>query len=206
MLNKHIHSNPFIEFDKWLNEAKKNTEINLYNAVVLGTVDKNNRPETRTVLLKGHSESGFIFYTNSHSQKGKSLKINPFASLTFHWEKLGKQVNIRGTVSLVDPIQSDAYFATRPRGSQISAWASKQSTTIKTRNELEEIKKKYIKEFEGKPVPRPKHWNGYLLKPDEIEFWVDRQSRFHDRFLFKNQTKSIKKGSQFSWKMTRLCP
>lgn len=206
MLNKHVDSDPFKEFSKWLNEAKNNTEIKIYNTMILGTVDKNNRPETRTVLLKGHSEKGFIFYTNSNSQKGKSLKLNPYASLSFHWEKLGKQINIRGSVALLDPKQSDTYFETRPRGSQISAWASNQSSTITTRNELEEIKKKYILKFEGKPVPRPPHWNGYIVQPDQIEFWVDRQSRFHDRFLFTKQTKSTKKGNQNSWKMTRLCP
>ena len=206
MLNKHIDPDPIIEFDKWLNEAKDNTEIKIYTAMTLGTVNKHNRPETRTVLLKGHSQNGFIFYTNSNSKKGKSLKLNPYASISFHWEKLGKQINIQGKAVIQDTTLSDEYFATRPRGSQISAWASNQSSAVKNRNELEVIKKKYIQKFEGKPVPRPPHWNGYIVQPDQIEFWVDRQSRFHDRFLFTRQTKITKKETKSSWKMTRLCP
>ncbi len=206
MLNKHINKNPFIEFDKWLNEAKNNTEITIYNTVILGTVDKNNRPETRTILLKGHNKDGFIFYTNSHSQKGQSLTLNPYASLTFHWEKLGKQINIKGKVSLQDSDISDTYFATRPRSSQISAWASNQSSPIKSRQELETIKKKYSNKFENNTVPRPPHWNGYIVRPDEIEFWVDRQNRFHDRFMFTKKTNKPNKSKTTNWIMTRLCP
>ena len=176
--------NPFQLFEKWFEEAKKN-EINDPNALALGTVSKEGIPSVRMVLLKGYNEKGFIFYTNLNSQKGNEIKENPNATMCFHWKSLLRQIRIAGTLKQVDDKTADEYFNSRAYESRIGAWASKQSTILKNRDELlkniEDFKKKY-KDVER--VPRPGHWSGWNLKPSSIEFWLDGDNRIHERLKY----------------------
>ncbi len=174
---------PFELFDAWLKEAWQ-SELNDANAMTLATVDSAGLPDARTVLLKGHDARGFVFYTNRNSAKGLELQDNPKAALLFHWKSQRRQVRIRGAVSLVSDAESDAYYASRPLGSRIGAWASDQSRPAADRGELE----KRVADMElelGDDPPRPPFWGGYRVAPEEIEFWQDGQFRLHDRFLFR---------------------
>ena len=175
---------PFKLFEKWFDEAKKN-EINDPNALALGTATKNGIPSVRMVLLKGFDKNGFVFYTNLNSQKGKELKENPNATMCFHWKSLLRQIRIVGTLNLVNDKTADDYYNTRAYESRIGAWASKQSSILKTRDELlnslESFKKKYNDEDK---VPRPGHWSGWNLKPTSIEFWLDGDNRIHERLKY----------------------
>ena len=175
---------PFKLFEKWFNEAKKN-EINDPNALALGTASKTGIPSVRMVLLKGFDKNGFIFYTNLNSQKGNELKDNPNATMCFHWKSLLRQIRIVGTLNLVDDKTADDYYNTRAYESRIGAWASKQSSILKNREELldslEIFKKKYNDEYN---VPRPDHWSGWNLKPSSIEFWLDGDNRIHERLKY----------------------
>ena len=175
---------PFQLFERWFAEAKSK-EINDPNALALGTANKDGIPSVRMVLLKGFDKNGFIFYTNLNSQKGKELKENPNASMCFHWKSLLRQIRIVGTLQLVDKKTADDYYNTRAYESRIGAWASNQSSVLKSRDELlksiEEFKKKYPNE---KKIPRPKHWSGWNLNPIEIEFWLDGKDRIHERLLY----------------------
>ena len=183
--------NPIDLFEDWFNEAKK-TEINDPNALALATVGKNGIPSVRMVLLKEFNKKGFIFYTNLNSQKGNEIKSNPNASMCFHWKSLLRQVIITWVLSNVSDSDSDNYYNSRSYGSRIGAWASNQSSILKSRDELlksiEEFKKKYPNE---KNIPRPKHWSGWNLNPIEIEFWLDGQDRIHERLRYtkKNSNK-----------------
>ena len=176
--------NPIDLFAEWFNEAKK-TEINDPNALSLATVGKNGIPSVRMVLLKDFNEKGFVFYTNLNSQKSKEIKSNPNASMCFHWKSLLRQVRITGKLSNVPDEDADNYYNSRSYGSRIGAWASNQSSVIKSRDELlkslEEFKKKYKNE---KNIPRPKHWSGWNLNPIEIEFWLDGKDRIHERLRY----------------------
>jgi pyridoxamine 5'-phosphate oxidase len=174
---------PFELFDLWFAEAKA-SEPNDPNAMALATVDADGLPDVRMVLLKGHDASGFVFYTNSHSAKGRELAGQPKAALLFHWKSLRRQVRVRGAVEAVSAAESDAYFASRPRASQIGAWASDQSATLSARAALEGRVAEFDAEFGEGAVPRPPHWRGYRIVPAEIEFWRDRRSRLHERRLF----------------------
>jgi len=189
-------NDPIDLFEVWMNEAKK-TEPNDPNAVALGTSDKNNSPSVRMVLLKDFNKDGFVFYTNLNSQKGKELKNNPKAAMCFHWKSLLRQIRINGIVQKVSDKVADEYYNTRSYDSRIGAWASKQSTLLNNRNELlnsiEEFKKKYNNKNE---VPRPDHWSGWNLIPTSMEFWLDGESRIHERLKYikndkGNWTKSL---------------
>jgi pyridoxamine 5'-phosphate oxidase len=178
---------PFELFDRWFAEAKA-SEPNDPNAMALATVDAAGLPDVRMVLLKGHDVRGFVFYTNSHSAKGRELAGQPSAALLFHWKSLRRQVRVRGRVEVVSEAESDAYFASRPRASQIGAWASDQSAPLSARAVLEGRVGEYDAKFDGVAVPRPPHWRGYRIAPAEIEFWRDRRSRLHERRLFSRRS------------------
>ena len=175
---------PFELFGIWMNEAK-NKELNDPNALALSTSDKKGNPSVRMVLLKDFNKEGFTFYTNLNSQKSKEITDNPKGSMCFHWKSLLRQIRITGSISKVNNQVADKYFSSRSYESRIGAWASNQSTILKSRDELlnsfEEFKKKYPNE---KDVPRPKHWSGWNLDPYEIEFWLDGQDRIHERLLY----------------------
>ena len=186
--------NPIDLFEDWFNEAKK-TEINDPNALALATVGKNGIPSVRMVLLKDFNEKGFVFYTNLNSQKSTEIKSNPNVSMCFHWKSLLRQVRITGKLSNVSAMDADNYYNSRSYGSRIGAWASNQSSVLKSRDELlnsiEEFKKKYSNE---KNIPRPKHWSGWNLNPIAIEFWLDGKDRIHERLRYtkKDNDKWIK--------------
>ena len=175
---------PFELFEEWFEVAKKK-EINDPNALALGTASKDGIPSVRMVLLKGFDKDGFIFYTNLKSQKSKELKENPNATMCFHWKSLLRQIRIVGKLNQVDDKTADDYYSTRAYESRIGAWASKQSSILKSRDELlnnlENFKKKYS---EKDNVPRPDHWSGWNLKPSSIEFWLDGDNRIHERLKY----------------------
>jgi len=175
---------PFELFKEWFEVAKKK-EINDPNALALGTASKDGVPSVRMVLLKGFDKDGFIFYTNLKSQKSKELKENPNATMCFHWKSLLRQIRIVGKLNQVDDKTADDYYSTRAYESRIGAWASKQSSILKSRDELlnnlENFKKKYS---DKDNVPRPDHWSGWNLKPSSIEFWLDGDNRIHERLKY----------------------
>ncbi len=175
---------PFKLFQKWFDEAKKK-EINDPNALALGTASKTGVPSVRMVLLKGFDKNGFIFYTNLNSQKGNELKENPNATMCFHWKSLLRQIRIVGTLKLVDDKTANDYYNTRSYESRIGAWASKQSSILKSRDELLNSLESFKKKYNGKDkVPRPDHWSGWNLKPSSIEFWLDGENRIHERLKY----------------------
>ena len=176
--------NPLDLFNEWFDEAKK-TEINDPNAFALATADRNGIPSVRMVLLKNYNQKGFIFYTNLESKKSKDLKVNSNASGCFHWKSLLRQIRITGKILKVTDKEADDYYKSRSYGSKIGAWASKQSTILKSREELqkaiEDYKKKYPNE---KSIPRPNYWSGWNLNPYEIEFWLNKENRIHERLKY----------------------
>jgi pyridoxamine 5'-phosphate oxidase len=185
---------PIALFDKWYEEAKK-SEINDPNAIALATSDKNNIPSVRMVLMKEFNEKGFVFYTNLNSQKSIEIKENPNASMCFHWKSLLRQVRINGVIEPVKDKQADQYYNSRGYESRIGAWASKQSAVLNNRNELFEAISKFKEKFQDKEnVPRPSHWSGWNLIPNNIEFWLDGEGRIHERLKYQkdNQGKWIK--------------
>ncbi len=177
---------PFSLFRTWMQEAEA-AEVNDANAMALATVDAAGRPTVRAVLLKGLDERGFVFYGNTESRKGTNLAARPVACANFHWKSLRRQVRIEGAVEPVTPAEADAYFATRPRGSQIGAWASQQSRPLDSRATLEARIADLERQYEGRDVPRPPHWSGYRILPDYVEFWQDGQFRLHDRITFRRE-------------------
>jgi pyridoxamine 5'-phosphate oxidase len=187
---------PFDLFAAWLAEAGR-SEPNDPNAMALATVDASGLPDVRMVLLKGHDRRGFVFYTNLRSAKGEELAGNPKAALLFHWKSLRRQVRVRGPVSPVDAAEADAYFASRPRGSRIGAWASDQSRPARDRAELEARVAEREAQFPD-VVPRPPHWSGFRVRPERIEFWQDGAFRLHDRFAY------VADGD--GWHVARLFP
>jgi pyridoxamine 5'-phosphate oxidase len=174
---------PLALFDAWYAEAQA-SEPNDPNAMALATADAEGRPSLRMVLLKGHGADGFVFYTNRTSRKAGDLAANRHAALLFHWKSLRRQVRVEGAVTLATDAQSDAYFASRGRDSQLGAWASDQSSPLDARATFEARFAEAQARFEGGDVPRPPHWGGYVVAPERIEFWQDRAHRLHERRLF----------------------
>ncbi len=192
-----ISPDPIEQFKTWMSEAVE-SKVNEPNAMALGTVTENSRPCVRIVLLKGLIDGQFRFFTNYSSNKGKQMDSNPNVSLTFFWPELERQVRIEGIVSKISSEDSNAYFSSRPIGSQIGAWASPQSELIKSRKVIEEQEKSISKKYEDSKIPRPSFWGGYNVTPDMIEFWQGRKSRLHDRLLFRKE--------ENIWKVSRLAP
>ena len=181
-------ANPVDLFKKWFAVAEK-SEINDPNALSVATSSKEGIPSVRMVLLKGLSDKGFVFYTNFNSKKGSDLKSNPNASMCFHWKSLRRQVRVTGKVSVVENEEADKYFSSRKYGSKISAWASSQSEKMGNRNEFLNKIKEYEKKFpKEKDVPRPPHWSGWRILPNEIEFWVEVDNRSHQRLIYKKES------------------
>ncbi len=192
-------ADPIALFAGWLAEASK-SEPSDPNAMTLATVDAEGMPDARTVLLKGVDETGFVFYTNLTSAKGRQLKAHPEAALLFHWKSLRRQVRVRGTTALVSDEEADAYFATRARPSQIGAWASDQSQPMEDPLALEKAVARFGLKFGLSEVPRPPGWSGFRLAPLAIEFWRSRRFRLHERLVFTRQ------GPSESWRTARLYP
>lgn len=192
-----INKSPFKQFEKWFAEAMT-AEIFEPNAMTLATADKSGKPNARIVLLKGFDENGFSFYTNYLSQKGKEIKKNPQACLVFFWGELERQVRIEGKIEKLSKEASEKYFHSRPVGSQIGAIVSPQSQIITDRKVLETKVEELTGQYEGKIIPKPAHWGGYILKPTAIEFWQGRTSRLHDRIKY-----DLINGK---WQTNRLAP
>ena len=190
---------PFAQFTEWLSLAATK-EPNDPNAMALATVGPDGLPNVRMVLLKGHDHDGFVFYTNTESAKGRELLAARKAALCFHWKSLRRQVRVRGNVSTVSEAEADAYFATRPKDSQIGAWASRQSRALKGRFELETEIARVAARHALSRVPRPPHWTGFRVSPVEIEFWRDRPFRLHDRLVYRREM------SASPWQTERLFP
>ena len=189
---------PFRLFADWLKEAEAG-EPNDPNAMALATVDGGGLPNLRMVLLKGFDDQGFVFYTNFESQKGRELLATPKAALLFHWKSLRRQVRVRGPVEVVGDAEADDYYRSRPRGSRIGAWASRQSRPLESRFALEKAVAEYTLKFGVGEIPRPPHWSGFRIRPASIEFWQDGLFRLHDRIRFEA-------GSDGAWSRTRLYP
>lgn len=195
---KEVDSSPISQFSVWFNEALE-AKVDEVNAMVLSTSNQSGKPSARVVLLKDFDIKGFVFFTNYNSQKGQELSQNPYASLTFFWSQLERQIRIEGVVEKISKIDSNDYFQSRPWESRIGAWVSAQSSRIDNREQLEVSFEKFSKEFkENGIVPMPDYWGGYLLVPNYFEFWQGRPSRLHDRIGYE------KKGEM--WNVFRLAP
>ena len=217
---RDLDPDPIVQFRVWFDQARgaraggrlRKFFVRLYkamfllggaeqvdlNAMTLATVDAQGHPSARVVLLKGVDERGFVFYTNYHSRKGLEIQGNPQAAMVFYWADLEREVCIAGTVTQLPPAESDNYFRSRPRGSQIAAWASQQSEVVPDRAALDHAWTQAEARFHGQEVPRPPHWGGYVLRPDRIEFWQGRANRLHDRFRYLRE--------QGGWWLDRLAP
>jgi pyridoxamine 5'-phosphate oxidase len=192
-------ADPVALFRIWMAEAELH-EPNDANAMALATVDEGGLPDVRMVLLKDMDEAGFVFYTNFHSAKGAELVATRKAALNFHWKSLRRQVRVRGPVDQVSDAEADEYFATRPRGSQLGAWASNQSHSMKSRERMIKDVAALGKKYEGRDVPRPPHWSGFRVTPLQIEFWINREFRLHDRRIFRRP------GPDAPWTSERVYP
>jgi pyridoxamine 5'-phosphate oxidase len=192
-----LASDPVEQFRRWFGEATEALEVP--EAMALATANPAGAPSVRMVLLKGHDERGLVFYSHHTSRKGKELEANPQASLLFHWSPLGHQVRVEGEVERVSDAESDAYFATRPRGAQLGALASRQSAPLASRAELDERLAELEAELAGRPVQRPPTWGGFRLVPTAWEFWQHRASRLHDRFRYERDASG-------EWRIERLFP
>ena len=198
LLEKDLAKNPFAQFEKWFQEAEA-AKLTEPNAMSLATVGRDGRPSVRTVLLKHCDGRGFVFYTNYESRKGRELADNDRASLLFPWVALERQVIAEGVISRVSREEADVYFHSRPRTSQLAAWASPQSTVIAGRAVIEESYRAVEKKYEGREVPLPPQWGGFRLAPETVEFWQGRRSRLHDRLRYRRE-------SGGDWTVERLAP
>lgn len=193
-----VQTDPLKQFEQWFDEAQK-ADISEVNAMNLSTVNQEGMPSSRIMLLKDIENDGFVFFTNYQSDKGKDLETNPVAALLFFWKELERQVRIQGNISKIGKEDSEEYFQSRPRGSQIGAWTSPQSSVIESRQLLEDREKAIAEKYKGAEVlPKPEQWGGYILKPLKIEFWQGRPNRLHDRILY-----SLVDGT---WQINRLAP
>ncbi len=195
---KDLARDPFRQFEKWFQEAEA-AKVHEPNAGVLSTATKDGRPSARMVLLKGLDGRGFVFYTNYDSRKGRELEGNPRATYLFPWITLERQVIVEGPVTKVAREESEAYFHSRPRASQLAAWASAQSSIISGRGPLEEAMKTTEQKYQGVEAPLPPNWGGYRISPETVEFWQGRRSRLHDRLRYR-------RGAEGSWSVERLAP
>jgi pyridoxamine 5'-phosphate oxidase len=193
-----LDPNPIKQFANWFTTAIE-TGIRDVNAMSLATAGQDAKPSVRIVLLKSFDEDGFVFFTNYESEKGKQLEANPYAALGFYWIELDRQIRISGKVDKTSRKESETYFHSRPVGSQLSAWASRQSAVLDGRRVLDARMEEMNERFANKRVPLPPHWGGYRLKPDNMEFWQGRSNRLHDRFRYTRQ-------SDGSWLIERLAP
>ncbi len=193
-----LDPNPFRQLRAWLDDAIS-AQVIEPNSMCLATVDEQGHPDARFVLLRGLDERGLVFYTNSRSAKGRQLAHCPYATAVFWWGVLERQVRVSGSVELVSEEEADAYFATRPRGHQLSAWVSPQSEVVPSREWLEEHAREVEARFEGQPVPRPDYWTGYRIVPQVFEFWQGRRNRLHDRIRYVRQEDG-------TWRRERLAP
>jgi pyridoxamine 5'-phosphate oxidase len=195
---KDLARDPFRQFEKWFQEAEA-AKLPEPNAMVLSTSDRDGQPSARTVLLKGLDGRGFVFYGNYESRKGRELSVNPRASLLFPWIAIERQVIAEGPVAKITREESEAYFHSRPRLSQLAAWASPQSSIVSSRAMLEESMKTLGDRYAGREVPIPPHWGGFRLSPETVEFWQGRRSRLHDRLRYR-------RGKDGGWTVERLGP
>ena len=195
---KTVDRNPIDLFRRWF-DAAVNSGSRLPESMTLATATQDGKPSARVVLLKQFDDEGFVFYTNYHSSKGRQLEENPYAALVMYWTVLDRQVRVEGAVERVSPDESDEYFKSRPRESQIGALASPQSEVVNGRQVLEQRFRDFEKFYRDRHVERPAHWGGYILKPERIEFWQNRSGRLHDRILYERDPSG-------SWSIKRLAP
>lgn len=199
LLESNVPQAPIELFQQWFYDAESannSTETNAMNVATLGT---DGYPKSRIVLLKKYTWEGFIFYTNYQSEKGKAIAHNPNVCASFFWEQQERQVIIKGKAEKLSENMSEGYFETRPEGSKLGAWSSKQSQVVNSRETLNKQLEQYAKKFKGKEIPKPKHWGGYIIKPISIEFWQGRPNRMHDRIRYTLL-------ENFEWKIERLAP
>ena len=197
LLETDVARDPLEQFRRWYADAEE-AGIRAPHAMALATADAHGAPSVRMVLLKGADDDGFVFFTGYGSRKGGELEANPRGALLFYWDPLGRQVRVEGSVERVSPAESDAYFATRPRGAQLAATASRQGRVLQSRDELDSRVAELERELAGGGVPRPEHWGGYRLRPNVYEFWQHRESRLHDRLRYRRE------GGD--WLLERLSP
>lgn len=198
LLEEEIPQDPFELFDIWIKETETNKEVEEINTMNLSTIGLDGFPKTRVVLLKEYDREGFVFYTNYDSEKGKAIKKNPKVCLSFFWPSSERQVIVKGVAQKTSEETSEVYFHSRPRGSQLGAWASQQSSVIPSREYLQQKLELLEKEYSGKEIPKPVYWGGYKVIPSEFEFWQGRPNRLHDRIYYSKE--------HSDWKLDRLAP
>ncbi len=198
LLESEVDGDPLKQFHHWLDEAAR-LGIELPNAMALATVTASGKPTVRYVLLKGYDDSGFVFFTHSTSAKGKQLAANPNASIAFYWQPIDRQVRLEGVVEQVSSDEADAYFQSRPYGSQLSVWVAPQSAVVASREFMQQRMQELAAEYPQGAVPRPATWRGYRLVPATFEFWQGRKNRLHDRLLYR-------RGADKRWALERLAP
>ena len=199
LLEKDLRENPMEQFQQWFLQAEQSDTVQEPNAMSVATIGLDGFPKTRVVLLKRFTDEGFIFYTNYNSEKGKAILANPNICLSFFWPVLERQIIIKGTAEKLPTNLSDGYFQSRPRGSQLGSIVSQQSEVVPSREYLQKQLSSLEKEMEGKPLKRPAHWGGFLVRPISLEFWQGRPNRLHDRIIYTLQ-------ADYDWKIERLSP